>query len=238
MMKTSHRSRAGLKALGLLLGLACAGTAEAGSILKISGYNAADPVSFSYDSGKTFASYGSGSVTPATLNGQALPFMYCVQYLVDVAVPGTYNTVVTQDGTINGTMLTNAAEVSWLVTNLAPTAITADQQAGLQAAIWYEVSGGGVGGFRIGKNSGNINADYLADLAKLGISSPDTSNGYTSTLAAPISNLLYLTPFNANGTAAQGQVTLAPEPSTVVMAGTALIVVAFGQWRWRRAKAA
>jgi hypothetical protein len=237
MMKTSHRPRARFKALGLLLGLACAGTAEAGSILAIEGYNTANSINFSYDSGAHFASYGGGSVTPAILNGQPLSFMYCVQFTVDVYVPGTYNTDVTRDGKINGTMLTNAAEVSWLVTNLAPTATTADQQSGLQAAIWYEVAGGGLGGFRIGNNTGQINADFLADLALLGITTPNTSDGSSATVA-PISNLLYLTPFNADGSPAQGQVTLVPEPSTTVMAGTAVVVVAFCQWRRRRPKAA
>ncbi len=135
--------------------------------------------------------------------------MYCVQFKVDVNVPGTYNTDVTLDGKINGTVLTNAGEVSWLVTNLAPTAKTADEQSGLQAAIWYEVAGGGLGGFRIGSNTGQINADYLADLKLLGITSPDTSDGSSATVA-PISNLLYLTPFNADGSAAQGQVAARP----------------------------
>ncbi len=44
-----------------------------------------------------------GNITPATLNGQSLTYLYCVQYNIDVFVPGTYNnTAVNRAGIIDG----------------------------------------------------------------------------------------------------------------------------------------
>jgi hypothetical protein len=50
---------------------------------------------------------------------------------------GAYpNAAVTADGTTYGSAVPNAGAISWLVTNLGPTATTPEQQDALQAAIW------------------------------------------------------------------------------------------------------
>src|SRR5205085_4104396 len=46
------------------------------------------------------------------------------------------NATVTADGTTYGSAVPNAGAISWLVTNIGPTATTPEQQDALQAAIW------------------------------------------------------------------------------------------------------
>ena len=235
-------------ALGLLIGLACAGRATAGNVLNLSGnpspgFNT-ENINFTVSGNPNPAlnntyDVNGGNIVTSTLNGQNLPYLYCVQYHIDVYVPGTYNnTDVNVLGNIDGLPLKNAAEVAYLLTYDAPLATTRDLQAGLQSAIWYEVTGGGHGGFVLGdstKNSAGLIAAFQSDLAGLGISNIATSDGTGNT--ASLNNLLYLTPTDDNGRQYQGLVALAaPEPSTVVMAGSGGLVLAGYLRRRRRAK--
>jgi hypothetical protein len=93
---------------------------------------------------------------PSFLNGVALPWVYCVDYWDDVAVPGTYfSATVTHDGTVTAStagftgagvktdssthQINNVGQVAWLLSQYASTA-TVDQIA-LQAAIWHVIYG-------------------------------------------------------------------------------------------------
>jgi hypothetical protein len=235
-------------ALALLIGLACAGRATAGNVLNLSGnpspgFNT-ENINFAVTGNPNPALNGvynvnGGNIVTSTLNGQNLPYLYCVQYHIDVYVPGTYNnTDVDVLGNIDGAPLKNAGGVAYLMTHYAAQATTQDLQAGLQAAIWYEVTGGGAGGFVLGdstKNSAGLVAAFQADLAGLGIGNIATSDGTGNTVA--LNNLIFLTPTDDSGRQYQGLVGLAaPEPSTVVMAGSGGLVLAGYLRRRRRAK--
>lgn len=238
-------------ALGLLVVAACAGRAAAGNVLDLTGNPApgfnTENISFTVSGNPNPAlnntyNVNGGNIVTSTLNGQNVPYLYCVQYHIDVYVPGIYDqTDVNVLGNIDGVPLKNAGEVAYLMTHDAPLATTHDLQAGLQAAIWYEVTGGGHGGFVLGdssKNSAGLIAAFQNDLAGLGIGlgAIATSDGTGNTVA--LNNLLYLTPTDDNGRQYQGLVALAaPEPSTVVMAATGCIALA-GYSRRRRTKAA
>src|SRR6266853_4475116 len=56
-----------------------------------------------------------GDITPASLDGMPLPFMYCVDASRDIFVPGTYAATVTSNGTIHGTAVAHADQVAWLL---------------------------------------------------------------------------------------------------------------------------
>ncbi len=97
---------------------------------------------------------GGGSVGPSSLNGTSLPWVYCVDLYDNISVPGTYNATVTHDASMTGLtndglgltggVVNNAAQVAYLLQTYAAGATTADQQAALQAAIWYEIYNGNV----------------------------------------------------------------------------------------------
>jgi hypothetical protein len=146
----------------------------------------------------------------ASLDGIPLPFMYCVELFTDINVPGSYSADLSTTGVIHGGSIANAGQIAWLVTHIAPTATTQDQQEGLQAAIWQQVYGSDFSVNQAGTGAG-IYANYLADLAALG------SN------TAPVSSVLWISPYNGDGSWAQGQVsafsTPVPEPATIALLG-------------------
>ncbi len=84
------------------------------------------------------------------------------------------NAAVTADGTAYGHAVPNAGAISWLITNLGPSATTPEKQDALQAAIWRTEYGTG---FQLdGVDNGNtlqpenatIASLYRADLTALG----------------------------------------------------------------------
>jgi len=139
--------------LGLLTVLACENRAQADTLVLGGDYN---PFAWTLTNGpgpgtQTVQNEGGGSIDPSTLNGHALPYIYCIDIPDQVGAPGTYsNTAVTNDGTARysttntnhqlntfatantltggdfvyaGGSLTKAEQIAWLVTNLAPAAI-------------------------------------------------------------------------------------------------------------------
>jgi hypothetical protein len=125
---------------------------------------------------------GGGSIESGTLNGIALPWVFCVDFYDDVTVPGLYsNATVTHDGTIAGSSLNsthggvdgysvdgqlalvhNDVVVAWLLHNYATSPMTQDAQIGLQAAIWNVIYG-----ITLTGNSATAQNAYNADLAAL-----------------------------------------------------------------------
>ncbi len=64
----------------------------------------------------------------------------------DIYVPGDYNnTIVTNNGAVNGNNVNNAGAVAWLLDEFAHSDIgNTNGQVALQAAIWHEIYGVGL----------------------------------------------------------------------------------------------
>ena len=193
-----------------------------------------------------------GEITPSTLGGgnflgtlntTRLSATYCINIDLDLGVPATFNAAtVTHDGTVWGQSVAHAGAISWLLTNIGPTATTLEQQDALQAAIWHAEYGTTLtqsGGFQLdgadnnktpfiegGYNAATLVSDYKADLAALG------------SKTALLSNVLWITPnpdtgyppSRGNGSA-QGLVALAPGPADLTKAKvtSSLTPAAFGR---------
>ena len=139
-----------------------------------------------------------------TLNDTAL-ISYCVGINLTIDVSATYNNAtVTSNGTIYGSSVPQAAGISWLLTNIGPTAVTLIQQDALQAAIWRTEYGSG---FQLdGVDNDNpaaafnstVGTVYKADFAALG-----------SKNRRPVGNVVWISPgTNSDTTQAQGLVAL------------------------------
>ena len=171
-----------------------------------------------------YTTSGSIGLNPyfGSLDGQSVPYLYCVEIFTDILVRGTYGTDVSNDGTVHGSLINNAGQIAWLLDNIGPIATTTsgDAQEGLQAAIWKQVYGANFS-VAAGTSQGILDA-YNADIAALG------SN------TASVSDVLWLSPYNQDGTPAQGLVTSAtnilsisnfdnaspvPEPSSFALLG-------------------
>ena len=219
-MKHRIVSTARLVMLGLPAVLCCASQASAGppttTQFSFSGYNGL-PIWFSGD-GRPDAAYDGGNIVPNSFGGVQLPFLYCVQYTTDIVEGTKYYTTVSRDGSVNGdtSTINNAGEVAWLMANIAPGATSADAQAGLQAAIWKEVSTSFTLDTDTTKNSQDVQNFYNADLTALG-----------SNTASP-SVVMWLssnTNSDLSGGYAQDLVAYVPEPSSLfgaVVAGVSV----------------
>jgi hypothetical protein len=196
-----------------------------------------------------------GEITPSTIGGgnflgklgaTPLSATYCVNIDLGLGVPATFNAAtVTHDATVWGQTVPHAGAISWLLTNIGPTATTPEQQDALQAAIWNKEYGttltqfGQSGGFQLdgadnnktpfiegGRNAATLVSDYKADLAALG------------SKTAPLSNVFWITPnpdtgyppSRGNGSA-QGLVALAAGTAdmTKTTVTSSLTPAAFGR---------
>jgi len=171
-----------------------------------------------------------GGLLFGTLDGNTLHNFYCVEIFTTIGVPGTYNSLPTLNGIVHGTLVPNAGEISWLMTNTAPGISSSDLNAqnGLQAAIWYLANLGTANPVTLSSNnSATVIADYTNDLS--------AAAGKTD----PVSNVLWLSNYNGNGSAAQGLISTdanlaTPEPASLTLLGIGLgCIVGYG-WRRRR----
>ena len=87
---------------------------------------------------------GGGSFDVSRLNGEDLPWVYCVDLLHDISPNGSYPyTEVRTDGFVNGAPVSNAGQVAWLLDTYASTAAGNDaMEAALQGLIWKAIYGG------------------------------------------------------------------------------------------------
>jgi hypothetical protein len=178
-------------------------------------------------------SYGGGSIGPSSLNGVALPYVYCVDIPDEVGVPADYtNALVTHNGmiagssanagfggisgyTTNGALATvsNAVAVAWLVQTFAAGASNYDSQVGLQAAIWHEIYGVNL----TSSNTAGAISAYNADLAALAAA---------GSLPSYVSNFSWLSPNGNSPSVDQGLITKVPDGGmTLMLLGGTLIGV-------------
>ena len=177
------------------------------------------------------ASEGGGSIGPSSLNGTALPWVYCVDIPDTVNVPADYaNALVTHNGTIagssgnstdggitgytsNGALATvsNAVAVAWLAHTFAAGASGYDAEVGLQAAIWHEIYGVDL---TSGNTAGAI-AAYNTDLAALAAA---------GSLPNYVSQFAWLSPNGNDPNVMQGLLTQVPDGGmTLMLLGGTLI---------------
>jgi PEP-CTERM motif len=217
--RNCHRM-VGLAVLGLMAALALGKPAQADSTLQI---GSTYPPGFNFTLFGNYVTESGGNITSDFLDGKPLTYLYCIAANVDIDVPGTYDVTLSTAGVYNGNVVNNAGEISWLLTNLASSAVTQDEQSGLQGAIWKQIYGANFVLDQV-NNDANLVAAYNADITALG------------TNTAPLSNLIWITPYNADTSVAQGLITLnsVPEPSSFVLAGSGVLGgLAFTRWKRR-----
>ncbi len=153
---------------------------------------------------------GGGSYDWATLNGQSLDWVYCVDVGHTINVPGTYNdTDVTDNGVVNGSLINNAGQVAWLVNRYAVRGMGATQQAALQAAIWTTIYGA-----TWAPTNAAVRSQFDAYMTNVGTASLDSVS--------------WLSPGTlGSGAIRQGLITMqVPEPGSMLLLGTGLFGLA------------
>jgi hypothetical protein len=253
-------ARLGFALLTMLFTLGFGSRASADLDLYLNGSYNQTAVDFTYTNGSNqtvSASESGGGNIGATLNGQTVSYLYCTQFNVVVYVPDDYNkTPVNSIGQVhngnlvdaNGNRLSNTASaivaqnVAWLISNLASSATDANQQAGLQALIWQQLTPG----FVLTSTNSELVTAYNNDVAALNGASP-------TALSNAVSKVLYITPSYTSGVSDDYQALLGynpgmggmiqfggqapqatPEPATYAMAISALIPLGLVVWRRRR----
>jgi hypothetical protein len=252
----------GLAALALAVSLANAGQASATQSLSLGSVYNHTPITFTTASG-THTEAGGGDVQGSSLTNTvthvttALPYIYCLEWQVNVGVPATYtDSLVNSVGSLHNlplvigssgaiSALDVAKEIAWLMVNFAPSATTLDKQAGLQAVLWREDTPG----FAFSSsNSAGVTTAYNAILNALNTA---RGNGSIGDLR---SSVLFLSPSNNHDSGSsryQGLVGMqatttptgpvaTPEPATFALALSGLIplgVVGLARRRGRVVKA-
>ncbi len=163
----------------------------------------------------TGGSWGDGSPPTdwSTLNGQILPWVFCVDLGHTIGSPDDYNaTTVTNTGYVHGSLVNNAAAIAYVLSNFATAGV---DSAAVQGAIWV---------LEYGNNAATVTAiggstsDSRVALANLYVT--DARNYAGPSL---ISQFAWLSPMKPGDTTLyQGLVTIVvPEPASFAIAGLA-----------------
>jgi PEP-CTERM motif len=250
-----------LALLTMLSTLAVGSRASADQTLSLTlngNYNTT-PITFSYAGSSNPVTVSGGGVVGGSLGGVAVPYLYCLQWSLDVVVPNTYaKSLVNSIGDIHGGLLqqqpsgaleaddTQAKNIAYLVDKVATGATDAISQAALQAAIWSQVTPG----FKLvydwqslsWSDYQTLKGDFNADLGLLPGSIADGSaNDYRG-------SMLFISPstdgdvHNHNqgligyipGTGGINHFIATPEPATFAMALSGLVPIAVAALRRRR----
>ncbi len=185
--------------LGILALILCAGVAVADT------HTLSVGSSFSLIHSADGSLVGGGSISPSSLDGNNLPYLYCVDFGRTIYAPGEYNaTAVTNNGTIFGSGVANAANVAFLLQEYADDQTV--NSAALQAAIWHVIFG-----FSISET------DNLPDMVT------EYKKYVTDVGRGDVSLFSWISPQRIGSTIQyQGQVTRVPEPSLVLLLGIGL----------------
>jgi hypothetical protein len=226
--------------LTLIVGLGCPNRGDAGvttgNDLFVGGSynNSVDFYSFNGN-----VSSAGGPIDPSTLNGQSLPFLYCmdipdlvyvnqnysntIETTVGEAVYGSSNSFSNGQTGVSGLVsVPNANVIAGLLTTYGASAQAGGvtTQDALQAAIWTAVYG------YDNTNLGNTflvtdSATYNQMLTYLGLPQGTTNVVLTSAPTAPLSSAIWLSPGDGSSTIYQALVTVnaVPEPSTFALYG-------------------
>jgi hypothetical protein len=158
-----------------------------------------------------------GTLVPSIMDDTPLPFLYCVDILHDIYIPGSYSTSVTFDGKVHGQSVSNAGQVAWLLDQYASSASgNSNKTAALQAAIWEVMYGDQ---FKLNGPAAILNQEkiYLQNVG-----------------TAPVTNYAWLSPVSGT-TLMQGLVTRVPEPSsTLLLALTLSSLFGINWWHFKR----
>jgi hypothetical protein len=208
--------------LAACLALLTAGAAQAATLTVGGTYSY--PI-YMLDPSNNQLTEGGGSIDISYLNGTQLNYLYCVDIGTSVYVPGTYSqTVVTTNGNVYGSQVSNAIKVAWLLHTYGVSG-QGDQAKALQASIWSLTNPG--------YTMDPLAQQYSLYSSYLG-SIPDNPNNY-------VSNFYWITPgtTDSNGNLVQYQALVAPTPipGTVLLMGSGLAGLV-GVARFRRKRSA
>ena len=168
------------------------------------------PITYTDNSNTSPVSAGGGSIVISTLNGVTLPWVYCVGLYTDVYVSADYDkTVVTNNGYVNGSLVTNAGNIAYLLDTYATAyAGNTHEEASLQAAIWQ---------IEYGASSSPGTGVVIQSVVGGDLTLFNTLLT-AGRATAPLDTIRWLSPKNSSSTVYQGLVTIGtPEPSTLAI---------------------
>ena len=153
--------------------------------------------------------YGAaGDFQNSTLNGNALPWLYCVDVLHTVSPPGHFPSAsVSSTGVVNGSTVNNANEIAYVLLHYGSNL---SNQGAVQAAIWKLEYGGSIN---------YISGDGTLSDASTYVSAAQSYSG--PSLVSQLDWLTLTSNCQTQGLVADPPSVAVPEPSTLAIAGLA-----------------